>query len=57
MIKYKKISEGVYEKFSEQEVSEGVFKLEDIKKTRDYYNKKLKEMDALVKELEKLKVE
>lgn len=54
-MKYKKIEEGVFEKISTEEVVEGIIKLEDIEKTRDYYFQKHKEMDDLVKELKKVK--
>ena len=54
MITYKKIKKGVFEKISDDERVEGIIKLEDIKKTRDYYDKKFKEMDDLFKILKAL---
>lgn len=54
MITYKKIKEGVFEKISDEKRVEGIIKLEDIEKTRDYYDKQFKEMDDLVKILEAL---
>ena len=53
-ITYKKIKEGVFEKISDKERVEGIIKLEDIERTRDYYDGKFKEMDDLVKILEAL---
>lgn len=53
--KYKKISENTFEVIENDDIKIGVIKLEDIEKTRDYYEAKFKEMDKLVKELKKMK--
>ena len=53
-IKYKKIAKDKFEQISEEENVVGVIKLTDIEKTRDYYFNKHKEIDDLVKLLNKV---
>lgn len=52
MIKYKKLNKNEFHKI--EDVVIDTLKLDDLKKSRDHYQKKYQETDALIKELEKL---
>lgn len=53
-IKYKKISEGIYEKISYDDVVIDTIKLENLKETKTRLEERLARLDALIKQLEEL---
>jgi len=54
-ITYKKIKEGIFEKISNEDKVVDILNLDNLEQSRDTYKERYERLDALIKELKKLK--